>query len=69
MYEGIFKKQVTVAEITESVERLKLLETYHWSRSNYHREIHDKIAKRRRNAESKLRDAEKVFIKATLEEE
>ncbi len=68
MLERIFKKRVTVVEATEAVERLKLFEGYHWSRSVYHKRIHDKIAKRRRIAESILRDAEKVFIKAATEE-
>jgi hypothetical protein len=69
MLKETFKKRVTVAEATEMVERLGLLETYHWSRAAHHRRVHDKIAKRRRSTESRLRSAEKALIEAMLEEE
>ncbi len=67
MLEAIFKKQVTVAEAMEAVDKLKLLESYHWSKAAHHRRVHDKITKRRTNAESKLHDLEKAFIKAAIE--
>lgn len=69
MFGEIFKKRITVTEAMETVERLKLQESYHWSKMAHHLRVHDKIAKRRTAAESRLRDAEKAFIKATIEKE
>ena len=66
MLKNLLKKRLSVAEAKDKVEQCKLLESYHWERSSYHRGMLDSIMKERTEAESSLREAEQAFIKAHM---
>ena len=64
----MFKSIIPLREMREELERLKLLESWHWSMSAKHRDSHTQIIKKRRELEINMTIAEHKFASEAIKD-